>query len=540
MIFLKNATLRLADKILFDNVNISILQGQRIGVVGRNGAGKSTLLKLISGISEFDSGSVEIQKNKKIAYMPQEFVFLSEKTIFDEVFSVFDYHINISKRKLELEDIFKNQNPDEDNPKLEDNIQEYLKLIEELENFDENSAITKTKDILNNLGFIDLAKPVFELSVGWKMRLLLAKLLLQEADFYLFDEPTNHLDINTKLWFERFLKDSSFSFLLITHDRHFLDNCCDYILEIERGNAKVFTGNYEKYLNLKEQQKELTESAYKRQQKEIAKKEEIIEKFRYTASKAKMAQSMIKKLDKIDIIEPEPALPTIKLDFSKIEQPGKVILKFNNLEKSFNNQPIFNNISGEIQRNDKIAIVASNGAGKTTLINILTNKYKSDNTDSSIEFGHNVKLAVFEQDQLKALDPNNTVYQEISNSCNHDICESQIRGTLGAFLFKQNDVKKKISVLSGGERNRVAMVKILLSKANFLILDEPTNHLDLYSKEILLQALSQYNGTILFVSHDQDFLDKLANKIFILNPDELYVYPDNYKSYLETQRMLKK
>ncbi len=537
MIFLKNITLSLSDKVLFDDINLSINQNQHIGVVGRNGAGKSTLLKLISGSLLFDSGSIDIQKGKKIAYMPQEFVFFSEKTVFEEAFSVFDYYINISKRKSELEKILKKQSS-VNNTNSEENLQEYLNILEELEKFDEKIAVNKTKNILSNLGFQESSfeQVVSELSVGWKMRLLLTKLLLQEADFYLFDEPTNHLDISTKVWFENFLKSAKFGFLLVTHDKYFLDHCCDYILEIERGHAKIFNGNYEKYLNIKEQQKQLIESSYKRQIKEIAKKEEIIEKFRYKASKAKMAQSLIKKLEKIDLVEPEPALPNIKLDFSNIEQPGKIVLKFKNLEKSFNNKIIFHKISGEIQRNDKIAIIAPNGAGKTTLINIITGKYNSQNTNSCIEFGHNVKTAIFEQDQLKALNPNNTVYQEIANSCSQDICESKIRGTLGSFLFTQNEIKKHISVLSGGERNRVAMIKILLSKANFLILDEPTNHLDLYSKEILLQALSQYNGTILFVSHDQDFLNKLANKIFILNKDELYSYPGNYDSYLESQK----
>lgn len=536
MIFLKNITLNLGGRLIFDDINLSLNQNQRIGIIGRNGAGKSTLLKLISGLIQFDSGDIEIQKNKKIAYLPQEFLFSSQKDVFEEAFSIFHYYTDISKRKLELENILKNQNNHTINKKSEDYLEEYLKLIEELEKFDNNLAIQKTKAILNNLGFKDkdFIKKVSELSEGWKMRLLLAKLLLQEADFYLFDEPTNHLDISTKVWFEHFLKNSNFGFLLVTHDRYFLDNCCDYILEIERGQTKIFTGNYEKYLNIKEHQKEIIENSYKRQQKEIAQKEEFIEKFRYKATKAKMVQSMIKKLEKLDIIEIDPPLPAIKLNFSIVEQSGKVVLTFKNLEKSFNNKLIFHKISGEIQRGDKIAIVAPNGAGKTTLINILTNKYNSDNKNSSIHFGHNVKLAIFEQDQLKALNLNNTVYQEIIESCSSDISESQIRGTLGAFLFTQNEIKKKVSVLSGGERNRLAMVKILLSKSNFLILDEPTNHLDLYSKEILLQALKQYNGTILFVSHDQDFLNKLANKIFILNENEIYIYHGNYKSYLES------
>lgn len=530
MIFLKNITLNLSNKLIFNNISLNINQEQKIGLTGRNGAGKSTLLKLIGESLELDSGSLEIQKNKKIAYMPQEILFFSKKNILDEAFSVFDYYINLFKRKEDLEVIFNSGNNN-----IEDLLKEYTNIIEELESFDINLALKKSKDILINLGFKeeDFKKPVSGLSSGYKMRLLLAKLLLQEADFYLFDEPTNHLDLHTKTWFENFLKESKFGFLLVTHDRHFLDTSCDYILDLDRGQTKLFKGNFTEYLNFREKEKEIIENSYKRQQKEIQKKEELIEKFRYKATKAKMVQSTIKKLEKIDLIEPDFKLKNINLKFKDIEKPGKIVLKFTNLKKEFNNKIIFSNITQEIERDDKVAIVAPNGSGKTTLINIITDKYKSDSKNSSIEFGYNVKYSLFEQDQLKALNPNNSIIQEVEQFCGLNITEKEIRATLGSFLFTKDDIDKKISVLSGGEKNRVALVKVLLSKSNFLILDEPTNHLDLYSKEILLKALKDYNGTILLVCHDQDFLDKLVNKIFILNENEIYTFHGNYKEYLE-------
>ncbi len=535
MILLKSINLLFSNKTIFDDVDIFISQNQRIGVVGRNGAGKSTLLRIITSDIKVDSGIIEIDKNKKIAYLPQEFTFLSTKTVFEEAFSVFDHYNQLKLQKLDLESNLESNislNPEKD-------LDLYVKITQELEKFNEVVAIENTKNILKNLGFSseDFNKSVKDLSVGWKMRLLLSKLLLQEADFYLFDEPTNHLDINTKLWFHDFLKNSKFGFLLVTHDRYFLDNSCDYILELERGKAKIFTGNYSKYLLIKEQQNEILENAYKKQQKEIERKQELIDRFRYKATKAKMAQSLIKQLDKLDVIEVESKSNNLKLKFPVIDNPGKVILRFKNLKKFFNDKLIFNNISGEIQRDDKVAIVAANGIGKTTFINLLIGKYSLDDQKSSlIEFGHNVKHAIFEQDQLLALDLENTVYQEIVKTCSKEISESSIRSTLGSFLFTKDDINKKVAVLSGGERNRLAMVKILLSKANFLILDEPTNHLDLQSKEILLQALKQYSGTILFVSHDQDFLSKLANKLFILSKNEIYVHHGNYDSYIFWQK----
>jgi ATP-binding cassette subfamily F protein 3 len=386
--------------------------------------------------------------------------------------------------------------------------------------------------ILSGLGFLQeqFCLPVSNLSVGWKMRLALAKILLLNPDFYLFDEPTNHLDIVAKDWFLDFLKNISSGFILVSHDRYFLDHACANIIELSRGHAKVYTGNYTHFLEQKEQEEIILRTKYKEQQREIKRKTETIERFRYKATKAKMAQSMLKSLSKIDLIELEPELPKLKLSFPHITDTGKIVLSANNLSKNFGDKTIFNSLSLEINRQEKVALVAANGKGKSTLLNTLVGKYKSDT--GNIAFGHNVKFVYFEQDQERSLNPENTILQEIETVCTTSEQRIKVRSLLGCFLFSGDDCEKKIKVLSGGEKNRVAMVKILLQDANFLILDEPTNHLDIQSKEILLSALKQYPGTILFVSHDRTFLDGLATRILELTQNKIFSYKGNYESYL--------
>lgn len=529
MIQIKNATLTFGKQIIFDNISLIFQANQHIGVVGPNGAGKSTLLKVIDNLMKLDEGKVDIQRGKTIAYMPQELVLNSTKTTFDEAYSVFNKFLDFHKEKDFFEDLLSK------NTQIDSEILErYSLVIEELKNFDKYIIEKEINNILDGLGFTQEFKntSVDKLSLGWRMRLVLAKLLLMKADFYLFDEPTNHLDIVTKEWFFNFLKHAKFGFLLVSHDKYYLENACDYILEITAGKATFYTGNFSTYAAQKEQRNEIINATYERQLKEIEKKQATIERFRASASKAKMAQSMIKKLEKVELIEPEAVLPKVKFKFAPVKKSGTIVLKFENLEKTFDHKTIFKNISGEIQAREKIALVASNGVGKTTLFNVLTGKYKS--TTGKIIFGHNVEYAVFEQDQVASLNQNNTIIQEILDAC-PNTPEATIRTMLGSFLFSNDDIYKKISVLSGGERNRVAMVKVLLSKANFLLLDEPTNHLDIYAKEILLQALDQYDGTILFVSHDHDFLSRLATGIWELTPTKLYNYPGSFESYLYTK-----
>jgi ATP-binding cassette, subfamily F, member 3 len=529
MIQVHDLSLSLGTQTIFDTISFVIGVRQRIGVLGRNGAGKSTLLKMLAGLIAPDNGEITLEKGKKIAYMPQEVTLLSEKMVYDEAFEVFSHFVALEQRKKELEALL-----DSGISSLQA-IEEYLGVQQELEMFDFSAARARTERILKGLGFTDamFVQPVATLSVGWKMRLILAKLLLQEADFYLFDEPTNHLDLVTKGWFFDFLKNGRFGFLLVTHDRYYLDHACDTLLALDRGKAAFFNGTFTEYVQYKEKEREMQEAAAERQRKEIARKQETIDRFRASASKAKMAQSMIKQLEKIEIIEIESLLPTIKLSFPPVTRAGTTVVGMRNLQQSFEDRVIFESISAEVQRGEKVALVAPNGTGKTTLFNLITGKYSLQK--GAVTFGHNVSYAIFEQDQMRALNPKSTVFQEVLAAC-PDITEATVRSFLGSFLFSGDTIHKKIEVLSGGERNRVAMVKVLLQKANLLLLDEPTNHLDLYAKEVLLQALQKYEGTMLLVSHDHDFLNKLATRILELTPTGLYSYPGNYDAYLEQKR----
>lgn len=524
MIYIKNLELQFGDQVIFDDISFAITKQDRIGLVGRNGTGKSTLLKIVSGNMGSDGGYIDTQRGAKIAYMPQEVVITSEKNVLDETLSTFAHLQAMAEEKQQLELVV------HDGP-TEEEMNRYAELEHELleNNFDIKKV--QAQKILSGLGFDEKkqAANVSHLSVGWRMRVVLAKLLLQDADFYLFDEPTNHLDLSTKNWFLQFLKQGSFGYLLVCHDRYFLDKACNKTLELSLGKATIYHGNYSYYVEQKKKRTEHLEQAYEQQQREIKHKESIIERFRASATKAAMAQSMIKSLDKIERIELERKPKTMSLKLQAPQRSGQQVLLVKNISQKFDRQ-IFKDVSFEIQRGDKIALIAPNGTGKSTLFNIIAGKLPIQH--GAISFGHNVTSALFDQDQEKVLDPDKTIIQEVIDAC-PNVQESQIRAILGAFLFSGDDVKKRTVVLSGGERNRVAMAKIILSKANFFLLDEPTNHLDIESKEVILEALKHFDGTILFVSHDQDFTNKLANKIIELTENGVTLYPGNYESYLE-------
>jgi len=526
MIYIKNLELQFGNQVVFDEINCTINKSDRVGLVGRNGTGKSTLLKIIAGDMGTDGGEIDIQRGSKIAYMPQEVVIASDKSVVDETLATFQYLYDMSQEKIALEAIIA------DKPTASD-VNRYAELEHELLEHNYDSKKAQAQKILTGLGFDDKkqATKVANLSVGWRMRVVLAKLLLQEADFYLFDEPTNHLDLSTKNWFLQFLKDGSFGYLLVCHDRYFLEEACNKTFELSLGKLTVYHGNYTFYLEQKKMRTEHLEQAYEQQQREIKHKESIISRFRASATKAAMAQSMIKSLDKIDRIELERKPKTMVLKMQPPARSGQQVLVVKDVSYSFD-RPIFKDVSFEIQRGDKVALVAPNGTGKSTLFNLIAGKLKLQK--GSVEFGHNVISALFDQDQEKVLDPNKTIVQEVTDAC-PNITEAQIRATLGSFLFSGDDVKKSTKVLSGGERNRVAMSKIILSKANLFLLDEPTNHLDIESKEVILQALQSFEGTILFVSHDQYFTNKLATKVVELTENGVTLYFGNYESYVSTK-----
>lgn len=529
MIILRSLSLNLGNKVIFNEISLTIAHDQRIGLVGRNGSGKTTLLKAINGQQGLDYGTVEIEKRKKVAYLPQEVVLVSPRSILNEALSIFEDVVNA---KLELqaheESLVAYKNNAEKSHELIERIAALHEFLAE-HNFEQLTL--ETKKMLLGLGFKEkqFDDPVAKLSVGWKMRIVLAKLLLQKADFYLFDEPTNHLDILAKDWFLAFLQQAPFGFMLVCHDRYFLDRLCPNIFELDRGRGKMYRGNYSTYLTTKQREREEQEIAYEEQQRTIKHKMEIINKFRAKASKASTAQSMLRSLEKIERVEVVPPPPKIKLNFKHLKQPGKIVLKITNIAHTFDQREIFKNVSFELFRGDRAAIVASNGVGKTTLINIIIGKLRKQ--EGTIEIGHNVTVATFEQDQEQVLDKTKTIYEEVESVCTTQEMRLQIRPLLGAFLFSGDDVDKKIAILSGGEKNRVAMCKVLLQHANVLILDEPTNHLDIESKDILLKALQHFPGTILFVSHDHLFLNNLATRILELSPTGIVSYTGNFESY---------
>lgn len=524
MINLQNISLSFGSQKIFDGINLTIAPSDRLGLVGRNGTGKSTLLKAIAQGNMLDSGTILVSGTCNVAYMPQEVVLSSTQSILEEALSAYKLVGPLRQRALALEPLIAQSNAQA--------TEEYGDIMEQLAQLQLDHAIRDTKKVLQGLGFKpgQLDDSVTTLSVGWQMRVVLAKLLLQKADFYLFDEPTNHLDIIAKDWFLEFLQKADFGFLLVSHDRYFLDQLCTEIFELDGGKGVLYQGNYEDYEQEKQANLERLEKAFVQQQKEIKKKELFVERFKAKASKAKLAKSMERTLDKIERIELPPSSKEVRFNFANTERAGRIVLEVHDLSYAFDQKTIFKNVTFSIERGQKVAVIAPNGAGKTTLFNLLCGKYKLQH--GKISTGYNVKTAIFEQEQHKVLDPKKSVLEEVMDNTAHKT-EQQIRTFLGSFLFSKNEVVKKTKVLSGGERNRVSMVKVLLQDANFLLLDEPTNHLDIQSKEVLYQALSQFDGTVLFVSHDHDFVNKLATRVLELTHNGVHSYFGNYDSYLQ-------
>jgi ATP-binding cassette subfamily F protein 3 len=533
MLQLSGAGKRFGTKLLFENVNWLITPDERTALVGANGTGKSTLMKILAGNDTheggLDYGQMHVTKGMSIGYLPQDGLSLSGRTVFDECLSVFD---ELRQMETELEGLY------EKLAELDPESAEYQAAADRFSEIDSRFTANdgyaldvKVGTVLSGLGFSkeDWQRRTEEFSGGWQMRIALAKLLLQKPDLLLLDEPTNHLDLETRNWLEDYLRTYPKGFILISHDRYFLDVTVNKIIEIWNKNIHVYHGNYEKYLTQKAERRAQLEGAFKNQRDQIEHLESFINRFRAQATKAKQVQSRIKELEKIVRIEIPEEEPVIHFTFPQPPPSGRTVVEVNHLSKDYGPKHVLDNVSFTIDRSDRIALVGANGAGKSTLIRMLSGQ--EGPTSGSIKLGHNVIAEYFAQDQYKVLNPDARMLDDISGTA-PKIAQTELRSLLGCFLFSGDDAFKKLGVLSGGERNRYALARILVSPANFLLLDEPTNHLDLRAKDVLLEAVSSFTGTVIFVSHDRYFIDRVATRVFEVEGGHVHVYPGNYEDYL--------
>ena len=537
MIQLSGAGKRFGHKLLFENTDWLITPHDRVGLVGANGTGKSTLMKVLAGLDTFDYGSLIVAKGTTAGYLPQDGLSLSGRTVFAECMAVFT-ELHAMERELETL-THQISELDHASPEYADVADRYHSLEHEFRTRDGYSIEAEVGRVLQGLGFRkeDWERQTDEFSGGWQMRLALAKLLLQKPNLLLLDEPTNHLDLEARNWLEEYLHDYPHALVLISHDRYFLDVTVNKIAEIWNKRFWFYTGNYDKFLAQKTQRNEQLQAAYRNQRDRIEQLEVFINRFRYQATKAKQVQSRIKELEKIERIEIPPEEKTIHFSFPQPKPSGRIVAEFVRVAKSYpaktgtniGEKEVFRDVSFLIERGDRIALVGINGAGKSTLIKLLAGAELP--TGGEYKLGHNVEADYFAQDQYKELDADARMIDDLGNA-SPGSTQTELRSLLGCFLFSEDDVFKKIGVLSGGERGRYALLRLLLHPANFLLLDEPTNHLDLRAKDVLLNALMEYIGTVVFVSHDRYFIDKLATRVFEIGDGKVEVYPGNYEDYL--------
>jgi ATP-binding cassette subfamily F protein 3 len=528
MIQLSGAGKRFGHKLLFENADWLITPQDRIGLVGANGTGKSTLMKILAGLETLDYGSISIAKGISAGYLPQDGLTLSGQTVFAECMSVFDELRGIER---EMEDLTRRMSEiPHDSPEYGQVAERFHRIEHEFQTRDGYAIEAKVGTVLTGLGFKkeDWRRLTDEFSGGWQMRIALAKLLLQKPNLLLLDEPTNHLDLEARNWLEEYLNEYPYAFLLISHDRYFLDVTVKKTVEVWNKQIFFYTGNYDKYLAEKTQRREQLEAAYHNQRERIEQLEVFINRFRYQATKAKQVQSRIKELEKIERIEIPPEEKTIHFSFPQPKPSGRIVAEFKDVAKSYGPKEVFRNVNFMIERGDRIALVGVNGAGKSTLIKLLAGTETLGAGEYKV--GHNVESDYFAQDQYKELETDARILDDLEKLSPRST-QTELRSLLGCFLFQADDVFKRIGVLSGGERGRYALLRLLLHPANFLLLDEPTNHLDMRAKDILLEALAAYTGTVVLVSHDRYFIDKLATRIFEIGDGRVEVYPGNYEDY---------
>ena len=529
MIQLTTAGKRYGHKLLFEGVDLLITAQDRVGLVGANGTGKTTFLKVLAGIETLDYGAATVAKGIDIGYLPQDGLALSGRTVFAECMSVFS---RLQGMEKELERLMSRMaEVEHTSAEYEQIADRYHQIEHEFRVHDGYAIESQVGTVLAGLGFRaeDWHRQTEEFSGGWQMRIALAKLLLQKPNLLLLDEPTNHLDLESRNWLEEYLSNYPFAFVLISHDRYFLDVTVNRIVEIWNKKIWTYPGNYDKYLSQKTQRQEQLEAAYKNQRERIEQLEVFINRFRYQATKAKQVQSRVKELEKMERIEIPEEEKTIHFSFPQPKPSGRIVAEFLGVAKSYGPKQVFSGVNFLIEKGDRIALVGVNGAGKSTLIKLLAGIEPL--TAGEYKLGYNVQFDYFAQDQYKELDQAARMIDDIGR-VSPSSRETDLRNLLGCFLFSGDEVFKRIGVLSGGERNRYALLRMLLHPANFLLLDEPTNHLDMRAKDVLLEALSKYTGTVVFVSHDRYFIDKLATRVFEIGGGHVEVYPGNYEDFL--------
>ena len=535
MLSLQNAGKRFGPRILFLEANWLIRAKERTALVGANGTGKSTLMKVLAGLETFDYGTLQQTRGMSIGYLPQEGLRLAGRTVFEECLTVFD-ELHEMEREIErlggqlavLEHA---------GPEYESAAERYSMLQERFHALDGYALDAQVGGVLTGLGFgkEDWSRQTDEFSGGWQMRIALAKLLLAKPNLLLLDEPTNHLDLETRNWLENYLHGYPFGYILISHDRYFLDVTIDRTVEIWNKRLTVYQGNYSKYQSQKDERRAQLEAAYRNQREQIEHLEAFINRFRAQATKAKQVQSRIKELEKIERIEIPEEEPVIHFRFPQPQPSGRMVVEAEGLSKCYGEKQVLTNVRFSIERGDRIALVGVNGAGKSTLIKLLTAVEAP--TAGAVKLGHNVISEYFAQDQYKVLDGDARMLDDISRAA-LKVPEVQLRSLLGCFLFSGDDVFKPLGVLSGGERNRYALARILVSPSNFLLLDEPTNHLDMRAKDVLLEAIAAFSGTVIFVSHDRYFIDRLATRVLEVENGTVNSYEGNYEDYLRRKEAL--
>ena len=535
MIFLSNVAKFYNGKPLFENVSISIHRGDRIGMVGPNGAGKSTLLGMMEGVITPDAGEISIEKRIRMGVLHQELIQGHDGPILEEVMNISDELLDIRERLTQLEREMATLS--EDSAGVETVVEEHGRLLHEFERFDGYTLEARALKTLQGLGFQpgDERRRWSEFSGGWRMRVALAKMLLAEPDALLLDEPTNHLDLESLLWVEEYLAGYKGALVVVSHDRTFLNKLVKRIIEVTHGKATVYTGSFDDYERNKEVQGDVLESAYKNQQEKIKRIRKFIDQNRVKARTASRVQSRVKMLEKMEMVELPPRPKTIKFNFPQPPPSGKTVLEITDLLKRFDSREVYNGFSFNVRSQDRIGLVGPNGAGKSTLLKIMAGVLPYEG--GTVKLGHNALVGYFAQHQSENLNTDRSVLEE-AFSVSPGMPEQEVRNLLGAFLFSGDDVFKRVKVLSGGEKSRLALVKILLAPPNLLLMDEPTNHLDIPSCEILEEGLKRFTGTLVMITHDRRLMNAVCNSILEIRDGQTEHYPGNYEDYQYKKRLM--